>query len=170
MRGRWVILLAVGLLLVGCSPASRAKTWAEKAAAETWVARYRIDFHQEDGDLSMEVWESRAEVLVLDIIMPTGSLRLEYGPDNLLLNLDQGALEWEDFPRQPPYYCLAELSRQILAAGELATSQEWAEVQGYSLKLEGGRPVEVKFQSEWTLYVEEFYWSRPPTDANFSSP
>ncbi|MGI6365535.1 MAG: hypothetical protein ACOX2G_07315 [Bacillota bacterium] len=162
MRGRLVILLVLGLLIAGCSPASRAKTWAEKAAAETWVARYRIDFHQQDGDLSMEVWEARAEALVLDITMPSGTLRLEYGPDNLLLNLDQGELEWEDFPRQPPYYCLAELSRQILAAGELANFQDWAEFQGYSLKIEGGKPLEVKYLSEWTLYVEEFYWNNHP--------
>lgn len=159
MRLKLALVLALALLFTGCSPASRAQEWAEQAEAGTWVARYRIDFHQQDGDLSMNIWESKAETLVLDITMPTGTLKLEYGPDNLLLDLDDGQLQWEDFARQPPYYCLAELSWHIVAAGELASSQEWAEFLGYSVKVEQGRPLEIKYESEWTLYVEEFYWN-----------
>ena len=159
MKAKLALALILGLLLAGCSPASRAQDWAERAAAETWVARYRIDFHQQDGDLSMSIWESKAETLVLDITMPTGALRLEYGPDNLLLDLDDGQLQWEDFARQPPFYCLSELSRRIVAAEELTNSQDWAEFLGYSVKVEEGKVLEIRFESDWTLYVEEFYWN-----------
>lgn len=159
MKAKLALALILGLLLAGCSPASRARDWAERAAISTWSARYRIDFHQQDGDLSMSIWESKAETLVLDITMPTGALRLEYGPDNLLLDLDDGQLQWEDFARQPPYFCLAELSRRIVDAEELTNSQDWAEFLGYSVKVEEGKVLEIRFESDWTLYVEEFYWN-----------
>lgn len=154
-----ILLMAISLLTAGCNPASRAKEWAEQAVAQTWVAQYRITFHQQDEDLVMNVREERGETLVLDITMPNGSLRLEYGADNLLIDLDRGGLVWEDFARQAPYYTLSELSRQIVAAGELNNKEDWAEVLGYYVQVKNGMPALVRYQSEWTLEVEYFRWN-----------
>jgi hypothetical protein len=90
--------------------------------------------------------------------MPSGTLRLEYDDENLLINLDQGNLEWEDFSRQPPYYSLGELARQIVAAATLNTDGDWVIIEGYSLKMDRGVPAEVKWGSEWTLFVDSFKW------------
>lgn len=158
MKAKLALVLALAFLVGGCSPSARAKDWAEKASAGTWTAQYRIEFHQEDGDLSMCVRESRAETLILDIEMPSGTLCLEYGPSKLSVNLDQGQLEWEDFARQPPYYSLTQLSQLLLATGELINAQDWAVGQEYSLKMKDGFPLEVKYGTEWTLYVDEFHW------------
>lgn len=152
------LLLAAAMLLGGCNPASRAREWAKSAENETWHARYRLLFHQKDGDLEMLVQESRGEILVLDIQMPRGALRLEYGSDSLLINLDAGHLEWQDIPCQIPYYTLTELARQIAVSQELASQGEWAELMGYRIKVKEGAPTEAGFLSEWTLYVEEFVW------------
>ena len=152
------LLLAVAMFLGGCNPGARARDWAKTAENQVWHARYRLVFHQKDGDLEMRVLESRGETLTLDIEIPRGSLRLEYGSDSLLLNLDAGNLEWQDIPRQIPYYTLTALARQITAALELETRGEWAELLGYRLRVKGGAPTEAGFLSEWTLYVEEFVW------------
>lgn len=152
------LVLAAALLLGGCNPVSRARDWANSAETESWQARYRIFFHQQDGDLEMTVLESRGETLVLEIQTPQGSLGLEYGSDNLLINLDEGSLEWQDLPCQIPYYTLTALAGQIAAARELDTQGEWAELMGYRIKVKGGAPVEAAYLSEWTLYIEEFVW------------
>lgn len=154
------LLLAAALLLGGCNPASRARDWATRAVDETWQARYRVLFHQEDKDLEMTVQESRGETLVLDIIMPGGSLRLEYGSDSMLIKLDEGSLEWQDIPCQIPYYTLTELALQIAASQQLATQGDWAASQGYRLKVKAGAPVEAACLPDWTLYVDEFIWKR----------
>src|SRR5690554_3753712 len=151
-----IILLMLLVLVSGCNPAARAQQWAERALSETWNAQYRVVFHQEDQDIEMVVHEFRGENLVLDINMPNGSLSLEYGQD-FALNLDQGQLEWEDFPRQPPYYTLSELSQQV-AAAEIASQGDWANVAGYSVRIEEELPVEIKWEDQWTLYVESFLW------------
>jgi len=155
----FAIILAVGALVVGCSPASRAVNWAEETAAKAWTAQYRICFHQKDGDIKMDIQETQAETLVLDITMPNGTLRLEYGPDNILIDLDQGGLEWTDFSRQPPYYSLSELSKRILIAGELGSEGDWASLDGYLIKVKDGIPTEVKYGSEWTIYLDSFIWN-----------
>ncbi|HPZ91329.1 MAG: hypothetical protein GX090_04785 [Firmicutes bacterium] len=156
---RLCVLCLVVLALAGCSPDVRAREWAEKAGKEYWTAQYSIAFHQKDGDIEMQVREVRGDTLRLDIDMPGGSLRLEYGPDNLLISLDGGGLEWQDFPRQPPYYTLWQLSRQLAAAENLGSAGEWATVQGYKVIVRGGFPVQVRYEDQWTVNVRQFQWS-----------
>lgn len=152
----WV--LAAALLLAGCNPAAQVRDWAKTAESGTWHARYRLFFHQKDGDLQMLVQESKGETLVLEIQAPRGSLRLEYGPEKFSLDLDRGNLQWQELPQQIPYYSLIELARQLVEASTLAVQGEWVEYMGYRLKARGGAPVEVGYLSEWTLQVEEFIW------------
>jgi len=152
------LLLAVGLV-AGCSVTSQATDWAGKAVERSWTAEYRILFHQSDGDIEMTVQESRDSTLLFDIAMPSGTLRLEYDDENLLINLDQGNLEWEDFSRQPPYYSLGELARLIAAQATLNSDGDWVIIEGYSLKMEQGIPTQVKWGIEWTLFVDNFKWN-----------
>ena len=102
--------------------------------------------------------ETQGEYLVLDIQMPLGSIRLEYGPEGLLIDLDKGDLSWLDVQHNIPYYSLAELARYFALARELNTQGDWAELTGYRLKVKGGVPTEAAYLSEWTLIVEEFVW------------
>ena len=156
---RWLPGLLVALLLLGgCNPANRAQEWAETAVSQNWQAKYRLVFHQKDADLEMLVRESRGETLVLDIQMSRGTLRLEYDGDALLVDLDEGDLQWQDVPRQVPYYTLSEIARLLAAAPELTLQGEWVEHQGYRLKVKKGLPLEAELAPEWSLYVEEFIW------------
>lgn len=158
MRKVLALVMAVGVLIAGCSVASQAMNWAEEAVIEGWTAEYQILFHQEDRDVEMLVQETQGDTLVFEILMPSGTLRLEYD-DRLLIDLDQGNLEWEDFSRYPPYYGLSELARQIMAMDKLERDGDWALVEGYTVKMDNGLPVEVKWGSEWTLYVKSFEWN-----------
>lgn len=157
-RAGLVLLLTAAVLVSGCSPSSRAADWATHAGSQCWQAKYTIVFHQVDEDIRMTVHESRGETLVVDVTMPSGSLCLEYNADNLLINLDRGELEWADPVRQPPYYTLSELSRQIAAAAKPGNDGEWASAGGYLVKVKDGIPTEVKYQTDWTIYVQEFIW------------
>ena len=152
------LLLAVGVL-AGCSVASRAHDWGEKAVDGNWTAEYRIFFHQSDGDIEMTVKETRGSTLVFDIVMPSGTLRLEYDDENMLIDLDQGGLEWEDFSRQPPYYSLSELARQFYNPDLLISEGDWVTVGGYNVLMVRGEPQEVKWGPEWTMYVDKFDWN-----------
>lgn len=153
-----LVILLTGALLLGCSPASQAVKWAERAEIKGWQARYRIVFHQADGDMEMLIQEEQRDILVLDITMPSGSMRLEYGPDNLLINLDQGNLDWEDQLQEPPYYALSQLAKRIATGIILAVDRDWVSFEGFRIRLENGGPKEASFLDEWTLYVEEFLW------------
>lgn len=155
---RGILSLVLVLVLMGCNPASKAVKWAERADAERWQAEYKIIFHQMDEDIQMSVREVNGETLTLDITMPSGSLRLEYG-GGLLINLDQGGLEWEDQFQQPPYYALSELSRLVVSVSQLERDGDWAVIDGYRLRLEDGLPVEIMYESEWTMYIETFSWN-----------
>lgn len=154
---RRVLSLVLVLVLMGCSPASKAVKWAERADLEGWQAEYKIVFHQVDEDIQMSVREVKGDTLTLDITMPSGSLRLEYG-DGLLIDLDQGGLEWEDQFQQPPFYALSELSRLVAAVSQLGRDGDWAIIDGYRIRLEDGLPVEIKYESEWTMSIEGFDW------------
>jgi len=154
-----VLLIIAGVMISGCNATSRAMDWAEQAVSRSWQAQYRIVFHQEDEDIEMTVREFRGETLVLEIDMPNGSLRLEYGKDNLLIDLDQGGLEWQDYPQQAPYYTLSQLSLQIIALEKLEGSGQEAIADEYMVLMERNFPKEVKWMTEWTLYVDEFHWN-----------
>lgn len=151
--------LAAAIFFSACSPASRCQNWAAAATDANWQARYRLLFHQKDGDLELQVVESRGETIVLDIQGQGGSIRLEYSPDKFSIALAEGDLWWEDFPRQVPYYALSELARQFADAEKLSAQGDWATLAGFRLRVKKGVPMEASFLQEWTLSVEEFNWA-----------
>lgn len=161
-RSLALLLLAGALLLIGCNPASRAREWAQSADSGQWRAKYSLFFHQKDGDLRMDVLETRGETLMLDIQSPRGRLKLEFDETSMALSLDSGQLEWEEALSQIPYYSLTELAKKLVGSqtgsSDIRIEGEWAEIQGYRLRLKGGTPAEVEYLGEWTLQVEEFIW------------
>lgn len=95
--------------------------------------------------------------LTLDIEGFGGTLRLEYGEDYMHIDLD-GELQWQDCRFQIPYYTILELANRLTTVQELGYEGDWVSCQGYRLRLKKGKPVEVKYLDEWTLYIEKFIW------------
>jgi len=154
----WVFAL-IGLILVaaGCS-SPQADKWSQRILTNNWVASYQVVFHQEDGDLTMQIGESRHETLLLEVTTPGGVvLTREFNEGFFSSDLD-GKVQWANQVGYPPVWSLYALAMRVAEAPELTKQGEWLTFNGFSMRITKEGLAQVKYLDQWTLTVASLGW------------
>lgn len=154
----WVFALIGSIMAVtGCS-SPQAEKWSQRILTSNWVASYQVIFHQEDGDLIMQLGESRHETLLLEVTTPGGAvLTREFNEGVFSSDLD-GKVQWANHVGYPPVWSLYALAMRVAASPELTKQGEWLTFDGFSVRIIKGGLAQVKYLDQWTLTVESIDW------------